>query len=71
MGKVIDLYGGRDPRELPMYSIGEAAVYLGVPRSTLATWVRGQRVRGKTRMDGLISASIVKGVCAEMPASLH
>ena len=54
MGKVVSLYGGRDPRELPMYSIGEAAMYLGVPRTTLATWVRGQRVRGQTRMYGLI-----------------
>lgn len=54
MGKVVSLYGGKDPRELPMYGIGEAAIYLGVPRSTLATWVRGQRVRGKTRMQRLI-----------------
>lgn len=54
MGKVVRLYGGKDPRELPMYGIGEAAFYLGVPRSTLATWVRGQRVHGKTRMHRLI-----------------
>jgi hypothetical protein len=44
MGKVVSLYRGKDPRELPMYGIADAAVYLGVPRSTLATWVRGQRV---------------------------
>jgi len=37
-----------------MYGIRDAAVYLGVPRSTLATWVRGQRVRGRMRMHGLI-----------------
>lgn len=54
MGKVVSLYGGKDPRELPMYGVGEAAVYLGVPRSTLATWVMGQRVHGKTRMQRLI-----------------
>ena len=54
MGEVVSLYRGKDPRELPMYGIGDAAVYLGVPRSTLATWVRGQRVRGRTRMHGLI-----------------
>lgn len=48
------LYGGKDPRELPMYGISEAAMYLGVPRSTLSTWVRGQRVKGRTRMHGLI-----------------
>ncbi|HEY0191155.1 MAG TPA: DUF433 domain-containing protein [Kofleriaceae bacterium] len=54
MGKVVSLYEGKDPRELPTYAIREAAVYLGVPRTTLATWVRGQRVRGKTRMQRLI-----------------
>lgn len=62
MGKVIDLYGGRDPRELPMYGIGDAALYLGVPRSTLATWVRGQRVRGRTRMQGVIKPDRATGL---------
>lgn len=62
MGKVASLYGGRDPRELPMYGLGEAAVYLGVPRSTLATWVRGQRVRGRTRMHGLIKVDRSSGL---------
>lgn len=34
-----------------MYAIAEAAVYLGVPRSTLRTWVRGHdyRVQNETR----------------------
>jgi uncharacterized protein (DUF433 family) len=62
MGKVVSLYGGREPRELPMYSIGDAAVYLGVPRSTLATWVRGLRVRGQTRMYALIKADRATGL---------
>ncbi len=42
-----------------MYAIGEAAVYLGVPRSTLRTWVRGHdyRVQNETRtMKPLIKA---------------
>jgi hypothetical protein len=54
MGKVVSLYRGKDPRELPMYGIGEAAVYLGIPRSTLASWIRGQEVRGRTRMRSII-----------------
>jgi len=62
MGKVVSLYGGKDPRELPMYGIGEAAVYLGVPRSTLATWVRGQRVRGRTRMHGILKPHLAMGL---------
>jgi len=62
MGKAVSLYGGKDPRELPMYGIAEAAVYLGVPRSTLATWVRGQRVRERTRMHGIIKPDRATGL---------
>lgn len=62
MGKVVDLYAGRDPRDVPMYGIGEAAVYLGVPRSTLATWIRGQRVKGHTRMHGVVNADRATGL---------
>jgi uncharacterized protein (DUF433 family) len=62
MGKVVSLYGGKDPRELPMYGIAEAAVYLGVPRSTLATWVRGQRVHERTRMHGIIKPDRATGL---------
>lgn len=40
--RVMDLYGGQDPRELPAYGIGEAAHYLRIPPSTLRTWVRGR-----------------------------
>jgi len=49
--KLPSLYRGRDPRELPMYGIGEAAVYLRIPTSTLHAWVRGKRyqVRGQWR----------------------
>lgn len=62
MGKVASLYAGRDPRELPMYSIGDAAVYLGVPRSTFSTWVRGQRVHGRTVMHPLIKPDRATGL---------
>lgn len=55
MGRVINLYGGRDPRELPSYSIGEGAVYLGIPPSTLRTWIHGQHVKRKTLMRSLIT----------------
>jgi uncharacterized protein (DUF433 family) len=39
----VDIYGGLDPREAPVYSIREAAHYLRMPASTLRTWVRGRR----------------------------
>jgi uncharacterized protein (DUF433 family) len=32
-----------DPREIPAYTVGEAAHYLGVPKSTLRSWFAGQR----------------------------
>ena len=43
-----DLYGGADPRNLPLYSQREAAHFIGVTPSTLRGWVaskrRGERV---------------------------
>lgn len=36
------LYGGRDPRELPAYSVGDAARYLHVPAATLRSWFAGR-----------------------------
>ena len=65
MGKLLSLYSGQDPRELPMYRIGEAAVYLGVPGSTLHAWVRGKKyqVRGEARvMRSLIRADRETGL---------
>ena len=52
MGDVVDIHGGRDPREIPLYSVAEAAGYLSIPASTLRSWVKGQRyrVRGKPRL---------------------
>jgi uncharacterized protein (DUF433 family) len=41
--RTIDIYGNRDPRELPAYPITEAARYIDVPVSTLRAWTRGQR----------------------------
>jgi uncharacterized protein (DUF433 family) len=32
-----------DPRDIPAYSTGEAAHYLGLPKSTLRAWFAGQR----------------------------
>jgi uncharacterized protein (DUF433 family) len=36
------LYGGEDPRDVPTYSVAEAAHLAQVPVSTLAHWVAGQ-----------------------------
>jgi uncharacterized protein (DUF433 family) len=40
--KVWKLYGGKDPRSLPNYSLAEAAAYLRIPKSTLRAWLLGQ-----------------------------
>ena len=36
-----DLYGGKDPRELPVYGPREAAACLNIPESTLLRWTTG------------------------------
>ncbi|MGH9872647.1 MAG: DUF433 domain-containing protein [Pyrinomonadaceae bacterium] len=37
----IDIYGGRDPREVPAYRFTDAASYLGIAVTTLRAWVKG------------------------------
>ena len=37
-----DLYGGRNPREIPIYSTPEAAHYLRFPENTVRSWVHGR-----------------------------
>ncbi|MBN1610004.1 MAG: DUF433 domain-containing protein [Polyangiaceae bacterium] len=37
-----NIYGGRDPREVPSYPISYAASLVGVPVSTLRAWVAGR-----------------------------
>lgn len=44
------IYGGRDPRGLPAYTVANASRYLDVPAATLRTWVRG---RTYPRQDGI------------------
>lgn len=38
-----DIYGGHEPRELPLYTLGEAARYLHLASATLTAWVKGRR----------------------------
>lgn len=40
-GADLTLYGGRDPRELPVYPLETAARFLLLPKSTLKAWVFG------------------------------
>jgi len=45
----LDIYGGRDPREIPAYRVTDAASYLGIPATTLRAWSRGMNY---TQRDG-------------------
>jgi uncharacterized protein (DUF433 family) len=38
-----DIYGRQDPRDLPVYTVAEAARYLGLSPATLRSWVVGRR----------------------------
>lgn len=40
---MIDIYGGKDPREIPSYSSGDAASYLNIPAATISSWTKGYR----------------------------
>jgi uncharacterized protein (DUF433 family) len=38
----VDLYGGKDPRDIPAYSFREVGLSIGVPTSTVRAWCIGQ-----------------------------
>src|SRR5437879_1268339 len=41
--EVVDLYGGRDPREMPAYTFRDLALSIrNMPESTLRAWTLGQ-----------------------------
>src|SRR6266700_1305231 len=37
----VDLYQGRDPRELPLYGPRDAAACLNIPEKTILNWLAG------------------------------
>lgn len=51
----IDIYGGKNPRELPRYSTDEGAQYLRLPRATLKTWVHGRVDSNGRREEAVIT----------------
>jgi uncharacterized protein (DUF433 family) len=38
-----ELYGGTDPRDIPTYSISDAARYLRIPTGTIRSWTVGRK----------------------------
>ena len=45
--EVVDIYGGRNPLEMPLYTYADASRYLGIPNSTVAYWAKGGPTTGK------------------------
>jgi uncharacterized protein (DUF433 family) len=45
---VLNLYGGRDPREIPAYTFRDASKYLDIPLATLRSWIFGRHYPTKT-----------------------
>jgi uncharacterized protein (DUF433 family) len=55
--KASSLYGGKDPRDMPIYGIVDAARYLRIPAVTLGTWVHGRSyptTQGRRSSDRII-----------------
>ena len=42
MSPTQNIYGGKDPRDIAAYTVGEAARYVRIPAQTLRSWVAGQ-----------------------------
>lgn len=59
MGNVVTLYGGKDPRELPFYTVADASRILGVPSGTLSAWCGMKQYRlaggGRRKMVPLLA----------------
>ncbi len=52
-----EIYGGRDPRTVPVYSTIEAAHYLRIPHATISSWIYGrwyETARGSRRTTPLV-----------------
>ncbi len=53
-------YGGEDPRDMPMYTIAEAARHIRTPYSTVYSWLKGRSYSGASgtkRSEPVISHS--------------
>ena len=60
MSNPIDIYGGKDPRELPAYTVSTAAYLLNLPQTTLQKWVSGRPSRATSTDAPAVSPLIVR-----------
>lgn len=59
MSQQQNIYGGKDPRDIAVYTVAEASRYLGIPPPTLRSWVAGQsytEALGRPYFDRLFTA---------------
>ncbi len=54
-----DIYGGRDPREVPFYGVTQVASYLKMAPSTLRPWIVGQPYLESQNRAGAFSPMII------------
>ncbi len=47
-GTSFQLYGGRDPRDIPAYTFVAASKYLDIPLATLRSWIFGRHYPTKS-----------------------
>ncbi|MGB2925662.1 MAG: DUF433 domain-containing protein [Limnothrix sp.] len=62
---MIDIYGGKDPRNIPSYSVGDAARYLNIPEQTIRSWIVGRKYpvnKGEKYFHPLIEAQQTKPI---------
>ena len=55
-----DIYGGKDPRELPAYTVSTAAYLLNLPQTTLQKWVSGRPSRAASTDAPAVSPLIAR-----------
>lgn len=56
----IDIYGGKDPREIPAYTVSTTAYLLNLPQTTLQKWVSGRPSRAASTDAPAVSPLIVR-----------
>jgi uncharacterized protein (DUF433 family) len=54
----LSLFGDKDPREVPLYGVAQAASYFKVPPSTLRAWIVGQPYLESQGRHGIFDAVI-------------
>jgi hypothetical protein len=59
---VSDIFGGRDPRDLPRYLVSDAARILDVPRATVHAWVVGRSLPGRADLVPIIQPAAPKSL---------